>query len=123
MINVKDLHKYFGSLEVLKGINCHIEKGECVCIIGASGSGKSTFLRCLNLLETPTKGDITIDGMNIMEKGFDVDELRRKVGMVFQHFNLFPHKTVLENGTALRRAEAACGYRQIAGSVTGYYAV
>ena len=157
MINVKDLHKYFGSLEVLKGINCHIEKGECVCIIGASGSGKSTFLRCLNLLETPTKGDITIDGMNIMEKGFDVDELRRKVGMVFQHFNLFPHLSILDNvtlapirhkmmtpdeakkkamepcrcrrqggqlsGTALRRAEAACGYRQIAGSVTGYYAV
>ena len=99
MINVKDLHKYFGSLEVLKGINCHIEKGECVCIIGASGSGKSTFLRCLNLLETPTKGDITIDGMNIMEKGFDVDELRRKVGMVFQHFNLFPHLSILDNVT------------------------
>ena len=97
MINVKDLHKYFGSLEVLKGINCHIEKGECVCIIGASGSGKSTFLRCLNLLETPTKGDITIDGMNIMEKGFDVDELRRKVGMVFQSFNLFQNMTVLDN--------------------------
>ena len=99
MINVKDLHKYFGSLEVLKGINCHIEKGECVCIIGASGSGKSTFLRCLNLLETPTKGDITIDGMNIMEKGIDVDELRRKVGMVFQHFNLFPHLSILDNVT------------------------
>lgn len=99
MINVKDLHKYFGSLEVLKGINCHIEKGECVCIIGASGSGKSTFLRCLNLLETPTKGDITIDGMNIMEKGVDVDELRRKVGMVFQHFNLFPHLSILDNVT------------------------
>lgn len=99
MINVKDLHKYFGSLEVLKGINCHIEKGECVCIIGASGSGKSTFLRCLNLLETPTKGDINIDGINIMEKGCDVDELRRKVGMVFQHFNLFPHLSILDNVT------------------------
>ncbi|WP_331467069.1 ATP-binding cassette domain-containing protein, partial [Blautia faecis] len=68
-------------------------------MIGASGSGKSTFLRCLNLLETPTKGDITIDGMNIMEKGFDVDELRRKVGMVFQHFILFSHLSILDNVT------------------------
>lgn len=99
MINVKDLHKYFGSLEVLKGINCEIEKGECVCVIGPSGSGKSTFLRCLNLLETPTKGDIEIGDMHLMEKKFDVDALRKRVGMVFQHFNLFPHLTILNNVT------------------------
>lgn len=99
MIDVKNLHKYFGSLEVLKGIDCHIDKGECVCVIGPSGSGKSTFLRCLNLLETPTKGDIVIDDMNLTEKNFDVDAMRKRVGMVFQHFNLFPHLTILENVT------------------------
>lgn len=99
MIDVKNLHKYFGSLEVLKGIDCHIDKGECVCVIGSSGSGKSTFLRCLNLLETPTKGDIVIDDMHLTEKNFDVDAMRKRVGMVFQHFNLFPHLTILENVT------------------------
>ena len=99
MIDVKNLHKYFGSLEVLKGIDCHIDKGECVCVIGLSGSGKSTFLRCLNLLETPTKGDIVIDDMHLTEKDFDVDAMRKRVGMVFQHFNLFPHLTILENVT------------------------
>ena len=99
MIDVKNLHKYFGSLEVLKGIDCHIDKGECVCVIGPSGSGKSTFLRCLNLLETPTKGDIVIDDMHLTEKDFDVDAIRKRVGMVFQHFNLFPHLTILENVT------------------------
>ena len=99
MIDVKNLHKYFGSLEVLKGIDCHIDKGECVCVIGPSGSGKSTFLRCLNLLETPTKGDIVIDDMHLTEKNFDVDTMRKRVGMVFQHFNLFPHLTILENVT------------------------
>ena len=99
MIDVKNLHKYFGSLEVLKGIDCHIDKGECVWVIGPSGSGKSTFLRCLNLLETPTKGDIVIDDMHLTEKDFDVDAMRKRVGMVFQHFNLFPHLTILENVT------------------------
>lgn len=99
MIDVKNLHKYFGSLEVLKGIDCHIDKGECVCVIGPSGSGKSTFLRCLNLLETPTKGDIVIDDMHLTEKDSDVDAMRKRVGMVFQHFNLFPHLTILENVT------------------------
>lgn len=99
MIDVKNLHKNFGSLEVLKGIDCHIDKGECVCVIGPSGSGKSTFLRCLNLLETPTKGDIVIDDMHLTEKDFDVDAMRKRVGMVFQHFNLFPHLTILENVT------------------------
>ena len=90
MIDVKNLHKYFGSLEVLKGIDCHIDKGECVCVIGPSGSGKSTFLRCLNLLETPTKGDIVIDDMHLTEKNFDVDAMRKRVGMVFQKPNPFP---------------------------------
>ena len=99
MIDVKNLHKYFGSLEVLKGIDCHIDKGECVCVIGPSGSGKSTFLRCLNLLETPTKGDIVIDDMHLTEKDFDVDAMRKRVGMIFQHFSLFPHLTILENVT------------------------
>ena len=84
---------------MLKGIDCHIDKGECVCVIGPSGSGKSTFLRCLNLLETPTKGDIVIDDMHLTEKNFDVDAMRKRVGMVFQHFNLFPHLTILENVT------------------------
>ena len=99
MIYVNNLHKYFGKLEVLKGIDCDIKKGECVCVIGASGSGKSTFLRCLNLLEQPTKGDITIGETNLMDPKLNVDELRKKVGMVFQHFNLFPHRTILENVT------------------------
>lgn len=84
---------------MLKGIDCHIDKGECVCVIGPSGSGKSTFLRCLNLLETPTKGDIVIDDMHLTEKNFDVDAMRKRVGMVFQHFNLFPHLAILENVT------------------------
>ena len=99
MIDGKTLHKYFGSRDVLKGIDCHIDKGECVCVIGPSGSGKSTFLRCLNLLETPTKGDIVIDDMHLTEKNFNVDAMRKRVGMVFQHFNLFPHLTILENVT------------------------
>lgn len=99
MIYVNNLHKYFGELEVLKGINCRIEKGECVCVIGPSGSGKSTFLRCLNLLEQPTKGEITIGNTNLMDKNLNVDELRKGVGMVFQHFNLFPHLTIFENVT------------------------
>lgn len=97
MIEVVDLHKSFGELEVLKGVNTRIEKGEVVCVIGASGSGKSTFLRCLNLLEEPTKGHIYIDGVSITELGKDINKFRQKVGMVFQQFNLFPHMTVLEN--------------------------
>ncbi|MFO7296281.1 MAG: amino acid ABC transporter ATP-binding protein [Caldicoprobacter sp.] len=97
MIKVVDLHKSFGNLEVLKGINTEIQKGEVVCVIGASGSGKSTFLRCLNLLEEPTKGEIYIDGISLVEHKKDINRLRQKVGMVFQQFNLFPHMTVLEN--------------------------
>lgn len=99
MIDVQNLHKYFGELEVLKGINAHIEKGECVCVIGPSGGGKSTFLRCINLLEMPTKGDIVIEGVSVMQNLRQLDRLRQKVGMVFQQFNLFPHMTVLKNLT------------------------
>ena len=99
MIYVNNLYKSFGKNEVLKGIDEHIAKGEVVVVIGPSGSGKSTFLRCLNLLETPTKGDIVIDDMHLTEKDFDVDAMRKRVGMVFQHFNLFPHLTILENVT------------------------
>lgn len=99
MIKVVDLHKYFDKLEVLKGVNTHIEKQEVVCVIGASGSGKSTFLRCLNLLEEPTAGEIIIDGISLVEQRKDINRLRQKVGMVFQQFNLFPHMTVVENIT------------------------
>ena len=99
MIRVDDLHKYFGKLEVLKGITEHIEKGEKIVVIGPSGSGKSTFLRCLNLLETPTRGQITIDGEVITKKDVNVNKIRKKMGMVFQQFNLFPHLDVMQNIT------------------------
>ena len=97
MIYVKDLHKSFGKNEVLKGIDEHIAKGEVVVVIGPSGSGKSTFLRCLNLLETPTSGKIEFEGNDITSKSANIDKIREKMGMVFQQFNLFPHKTVCEN--------------------------
>ncbi|MGG1659244.1 amino acid ABC transporter ATP-binding protein [Brevibacillus sp. NRS-1366] len=97
MITVKNLYKSFGNLEVLKGIDTHIERQEVVCVIGSSGSGKSTFLRCLNLLEEPTSGEIMVEGENIVSKEVDIDKLRQKMGMVFQQFNLFPHMTVLQN--------------------------
>ena len=97
MIYVKNLHKSFGKNEVLKGIDEHIAKGEVVVVIGPSGSGKSTFLRCLNLLETPTDGTITFEGKDITSKETNIDKMREKMGMVFQQFNLFPHKTVGEN--------------------------
>ncbi|QHE54009.1 amino acid ABC transporter ATP-binding protein [Pontibacillus sp. HMF3514] len=99
MITVNDLHKHFGSLEVLKGIDAKVEEKEVVCVIGPSGSGKSTFLRCLNLLEDVTSGEITIDGDVVTDPKVDINAVRSQVGMVFQHFNLFPHKTVLENIT------------------------
>lgn len=99
MIKVNNLHKTFGKLEVLKGININIEKGEVVVVIGPSGSGKSTFLRCLNLLEVPTDGEIVFEGVSITSKTNDINAQRQKMGMVFQQFNLFPHKTVLENIT------------------------
>lgn len=97
MIVVKDLHKSFGDHEVLCGVNERIEKGEKVVIIGPSGSGKSTFLRCLNLLEEPTGGSIVFEGQNITAKETDINLVRRKMGMVFQQFNLFPHLSVKEN--------------------------
>ena len=97
MINVRNLYKSFGKNEVLKDINETIKKGEVVVIIGPSGSGKSTFLRCLNLLEEPTSGIINFEGEDITDKNVDINKIREKMGMVFQQFNLFPHKTVMEN--------------------------
>lgn len=97
MINIKNLHKNFGKLEVLKGIDLEIASGEVVVVIGPSGSGKSTFLRCLNLLEQPTTGTILFENKDLMAKQTNANELRQKMGMVFQNFNLFPHKNVLEN--------------------------
>ena len=99
MISVRNLHKSFGDNEVLKGIDQEIAQGEVVVVIGPSGSGKSTFIRCLNLLEQPTSGEIYIDGIKINDSKADINALRQKMGMVFQHFNLFPHKTVIENIT------------------------
>lgn len=99
MIQINDLHKSFKENKVLKGINENIKRGEVVVIIGPSGSGKSTFLRCLNLLEVPTSGEIIFEGTNITDKKTDINKIREKMGMVFQQFNLFPHKTVLENLT------------------------
>jgi ABC-type polar amino acid transport system ATPase subunit len=97
VIYVKNLHKSFGKNKVLNGINEHISKGEVVVIIGPSGSGKSTLLRCLNLLEKPTLGEIVFKGNNVISKSIDINRIREKMGMVFQQFNLFPHKTVCEN--------------------------
>lgn len=99
MIKIDNLHKSFGELDVLKGISTSIKDGEVVAIIGPSGSGKSTFLRCINLLETPTSGHIWINDQDITNKKTDIMKVRENVGMVFQHFHLFPHKTVLENLT------------------------
>jgi len=99
VINVENLSKNFGNLKVLKNISTTINKGEIISIIGPSGSGKSTFLRCINKLEEPTEGHIYIDGMDLMDKKTDINKIRERVGMVFQHFNLFPNMTVLENLT------------------------
>lgn len=99
LIRVEDLHKDFGSLKVLKGITDHVDKGEVVSVIGPSGGGKSTFLRCLNLLEKPTSGSIWFEGTELTGEKVDLDLHRQKIGMVFQHFNVFPHLTVLENIT------------------------
>ncbi|MFA1822950.1 amino acid ABC transporter ATP-binding protein [Virgibacillus oceani] len=97
MIEVKHLYKQFGNLEVLKDINCKVDESEVVCVIGPSGSGKSTLLRCLNMLEVMTSGDVIIDGEQLNDKKVNINEIRAEVGMVFQQFNLFPHKTVIEN--------------------------
>ena len=99
MINIKNLHKSFGDLEVIKGIDLEIKKGEIVTIVGPSGSGKSTVLRCMNLLEIPTKGQIIFEGTDITDKKVNIDEIRQRIGMVFQNFNLFPNMTVLDNIT------------------------
>lgn len=99
MIEIKNLNKKFGNNHVLKNVSTTIQKGEKVVIIGPSGSGKSTLLRCMNLLETPNSGSIIFEGQNITDKKCDINKVRQKMGMVFQHFNLFPHLTVLENIT------------------------
>ena len=112
MIEIRDLHKSFGELEVLRGIDFRVQQGEVVCVIGPSGSGKSTLLRCINLLEQPTSGQLFVGGVEITDPDVDIDAARRRIGMVFQQFNLFPHLTALENATiaqrrVLRRDKAA----------------
>ena len=103
MIVIQDLHKYFGHVEAVKGVDLTIRQGEVVIIIGPSGSGKSTVLRCINHLETPTSGGIYIEGLHLEDKGTNINEVRAEVGMVFQQFNLFPHLTALENVTIAQR--------------------
>jgi polar amino acid transport system ATP-binding protein len=98
-IQVLKLHKYFGELEVLRGIDFEVDNGEVVCVVGPSGSGKSTLLRCVNLLEIPTSGQVLIEGIDMTDPETDIDALRSRIGMVFQQFNLFPHLTVLKNLT------------------------
>ncbi|MEV0144088.1 MULTISPECIES: amino acid ABC transporter ATP-binding protein [unclassified Nonomuraea] len=96
-IEIRDLHKHFGRNEVLQGINCTVEAGQVVCVIGPSGSGKSTLLRCVNLLEQPTRGKVLVEGVEVTDPDVDIDAVRRRIGMVFQQFNLFPHMTALQN--------------------------
>ncbi|WNC12697.1 amino acid ABC transporter ATP-binding protein [Brevibacillus brevis] len=124
MIKIDNITKSFGQLEVLKGISTEIGKGEVVAIIGPSGSGKSTLLRCMNLLEVPTTGRVTIDGEDITAPKADVLKVRQKIGMVFQHFHLFPHMTVLNNLTyapikvkGMSKAEAESKARELLGRV------
>ena len=99
LIETRNLTKSFGGLQVLKGVDIQVHQGEAIAVIGPSGGGKSTFLRCLNLLETPDGGDVIFEGQKINQKGTDVDRYRQKMGMVFQHFNVFPHMTVQQNVT------------------------
>ncbi|MGI5878135.1 MAG: amino acid ABC transporter ATP-binding protein [Christensenellales bacterium] len=133
MIDVSDLHKSFGELKVLRGVSTHVSRSQVVCVIGASGSGKSTFLRCLNLLEIPDRGRITIDGVELLEHRRQINRLRRKMGMVFQQFNLFPHMTARSNvalgpmqvlgmnrADASARAEALLGKVGLADKVDEY---
>lgn len=103
MIVIDDLHKYFGQIKAVRGVSMQVRRGEVVVIVGPSGSGKSTVLRCINHLERPTAGRITIDGVNLEDKNTDINRVRAEVGMVFQQFNLFPHLTVLENVTIAQR--------------------
>jgi polar amino acid transport system ATP-binding protein len=102
-IEIRALHKSFGELEVLKGIDFRVETGEVVCVIGPSGSGKSTLLRCINLLEWPTSGQIFVGGVEVTDPDVDIDAVRRRIGMLFQQFNLFPHLTVTQNVTIAQR--------------------
>jgi polar amino acid transport system ATP-binding protein len=102
-IQVVKLHKYFGELEVLRGIDFVVDNGEVVCVVGPSGSGKSTLLRCVNLLEEPTSGQVLVEGIDMTDAETDIDEVRSRIGMVFQQFNLFPHLTVLKNLTIAQR--------------------
>ncbi|GAA3822296.1 amino acid ABC transporter ATP-binding protein [Nocardioides panacisoli] len=102
-IEVKNLHKSFGKVEVLKGIDFHVDPGEVVCVIGPSGSGKSTLLRCVNRLEEPTSGEILVEGIDICDPNVDLNGVRSRIGMVFQQFNLFPHLNVLQNLTIAQR--------------------
>ena len=99
LVDIQDLHKHFGKLEVLKGINMQVHESEVVCLIGPSGGGKSTLLRCINRLEPPTRGHIFVDGKEITAAKANLNEMRSEIGMVFQHFNLFPHMTALQNCT------------------------
>ncbi|GAA2601722.1 amino acid ABC transporter ATP-binding protein [Actinomadura fulvescens] len=103
MVEIRDLHKSFGNLEVLKGIDFKVERGQVICVIGPSGSGKSTLLRCVNLLEQPTKGQVFVEGVELTHRDIDIDAARRRIGMVFQQFNLFPHLSVLANITIAQR--------------------
>ncbi|WP_433327256.1 amino acid ABC transporter ATP-binding protein [Spirillospora sp. CA-294931] len=103
MVEIRELHKSFGDLEVLKGIDFTVERGQVICVIGPSGSGKSTLLRCVNLLEQPTAGKVFVEGEELTHEDVDIDAARRKVGMVFQQFNLFPHLKVLDNLTIAQR--------------------
>ncbi|WP_101787768.1 amino acid ABC transporter ATP-binding protein [Nonomuraea indica] len=102
-IEIKDLHKHFGKNEVLRGIDCTVEAGQVVCVIGPSGSGKSTLLRCVNLLEQPTRGKVLVEGIEVTDPDVDIDAVRRRIGMVFQQFNLFPHMTALQNVMVAQR--------------------
>ena len=102
-IDVQDLHKYFGTNEVLKGIDFHVDNGQVVCVVGPSGSGKSTLLRCVNRLEEPTSGRVVVEGVDITDPDVDIDQVRSRIGMVFQQFNLFPHMTVMRNLTIAQR--------------------
>lgn len=99
MINIENVTKSFGKLEVLHGISTTVERGEVVALIGPSGSGKSTLLRCLNLLEVPTSGRVVVDGTDLTDRKTDITRIRQRIGMVFQHFHLFPHMTVMDNLT------------------------
>jgi polar amino acid transport system ATP-binding protein len=111
-VEIRELHKSFGSLEVLKGIDLTVDPGQVICVIGPSGSGKSTLLRCVNLLEEPTAGQVIVNGVELTDADVDIDAARTRIGMVFQQFNLFPHLTAVENVTIAQRRVLRRGKRQ-----------